>query len=155
MKINLRQSRRGHAAVEAALILPLLVILTFLLIEWGWMFWKAGQIENAVRGGVRTAILPSATQAGTQKIIDDLMKQANIAGYTTEYLLHNPSTNGDSTLNWSTVQAGDQIKVRITVPYNKVSVLGISSLNNIPLIGTVPLGPTTLGSSATMGKEGT
>jgi len=48
---------RGAAAVEVALVLPVLLLVTFGAIRYGWFFLKLQQITNAARCGARTAIL--------------------------------------------------------------------------------------------------
>jgi len=53
-----KESRsRGAAAVEVALVLPVLLLVTFGAIRYGWFFLKLQQITNAARCGARTAIL--------------------------------------------------------------------------------------------------
>ncbi len=47
--------RRGTAAVEAALMMPLVVLMTFALIKYGWLFVKVQQVNNAARHGARVA----------------------------------------------------------------------------------------------------
>ena len=63
---RLRQGRdeRGAALVEAAIILPLIMILTFGAIELGIGFSQKGGLESAARGGAR--------KAATLTIVDDL-----------------------------------------------------------------------------------
>ncbi len=51
--INKQYGRRGTAAVEAALILPLLMLLLLGVIEYGWIYLKSEQIANAARHGAR------------------------------------------------------------------------------------------------------
>jgi hypothetical protein len=50
-----RRSERGAALVEAAIILPLLMVLTFGAIELGIGFSQKGALESAARGGARKA----------------------------------------------------------------------------------------------------
>jgi hypothetical protein len=50
-----RRNERGAALVEAAIILPLLMVLTFGAIELGIGFSQKGALESAARGGARKA----------------------------------------------------------------------------------------------------
>lgn len=50
-----RHSERGAALVEFALILPLLLVLTFGIIEYSQLFSAASTVSNATRSGARTA----------------------------------------------------------------------------------------------------
>ncbi|MHC4385498.1 MAG: TadE/TadG family type IV pilus assembly protein [Planctomycetota bacterium] len=65
--------RRGTMVVEAALILPLLLILTFGGIKYGWLFIKWQQINNVARHSVRQAIRPGDTTTQTNTLIATLM----------------------------------------------------------------------------------
>ena len=44
--------------VEAAIVFPILLMLTLGAIEYGWLFLNAQQVTNAARQGARIAILP-------------------------------------------------------------------------------------------------
>jgi Flp pilus assembly protein TadG len=51
---NLRSRRdRGAAAVELALVLPLLVMILFGIVEFGYAFFIQGSVASAARVGVR------------------------------------------------------------------------------------------------------
>ena len=54
-RITKYKRRRGTAAVEAALMMPLVVLMTFALIKYGWLYVKVQQINNAARHGARVA----------------------------------------------------------------------------------------------------
>lgn len=137
---NLKQPlrrRRGLAAVEAALVLPIILLLSLGLIEYGWLFYKSYQIGNAARVGVRQAAMPNGTTAAVEKTVDDLLAAANIdAGYITRRITPTPVEE---------VDAGENVTVTIDVAYKN----GICLLN-APLIPV----PTTLHASATFNKEG-
>ena len=54
-RLKARQS--GLATIEMAMVLPLLMLLTLGVIEYGWMFLKSQQITNAARQGARAGAL--------------------------------------------------------------------------------------------------
>ena len=54
-------TRGGAALVEMAIVIPVLLLLTLGLIEYGWVFYKVSQLNQAARHGVRTAVRPDAT----------------------------------------------------------------------------------------------
>ena len=59
-----RSSRRGNAVLDAALVLPILLSLTFGTVEYGYYFFMKHSLEGAAREGARSAIVPS-TQSNT------------------------------------------------------------------------------------------
>ena len=120
-----------------ALLLPILLYLTFGVIEYGWMFLKQQQITNAARQGARLGATPTATQADVQARINELLGPspgANITGYTTTI------TGFDST-------PGDPLTVAISVNYRGTdnSIMNLASL--IPV-------PASLSARVVMAKEG-
>ncbi|MHC4293809.1 MAG: TadE/TadG family type IV pilus assembly protein [Planctomycetota bacterium] len=124
---------KGLGVVEAAIIFPILILLVFGLIEYGWLFLKMHQVHNAARHGARIAILASTTQASqVESEIAVLMAEANITNYPAP------------TVTNLTPGIGQPVTVTITIPIQNIAVL------NVPLL---PL-PPTLSSTVTMAKEG-
>ena len=58
-----RTGQRGAAAVEMALVLPLLFMLVFGIIEFGFIFNRFITVTHAAREGVRVYALPGKTTA--------------------------------------------------------------------------------------------
>ncbi|MHC4982324.1 MAG: TadE/TadG family type IV pilus assembly protein [Planctomycetota bacterium] len=127
---------RGTVLIEAALIIPLLLLLTLALIEYGWFFIKSEQTANAARQGVRTAVLPDADTEEARAEVIALMDTAGLgeSGYTIEFV---PT-------DVTTVPVGETVTVVVTIPYENISLTGG------PL---VPL-PSTLRAAVSMAKEG-
>jgi Flp pilus assembly protein TadG len=126
---------RGSATVEAAILFPILLLLTFGIIEYGWLFLNANLITNAARHGARIAILPNATSSQVTTSISNLMATANITGYQVTIT---PS-------NISSVNVGEVIKVEISVPWQQIAII------NSPFL---PMPTTNLRASVSMAKEG-
>lgn len=60
------QRERGAAAVEMALVMPILVALVMGIIDFGYAFWVQGQVAGAAREGARYhAIYNDSSQAVT------------------------------------------------------------------------------------------
>jgi Flp pilus assembly protein TadG len=72
-------ARRGAAVLEAALVLPLLLLLSFGLVEFGYYFHVRHCLQGAAREGVRAAIPNSATNADVQAAVDRAMSAANLS----------------------------------------------------------------------------
>lgn len=127
---------RGTAIVEAAIVFPLLLLLTMGAIEYGWLFLKAQQITNTSRQAARYAIRPDATTDSVLTSIDNMMTVAGMgaSGYSVNL------TPGDITL----LPTGEYVEVEITVP--SASLVLIDA-------GFLPV-PASLKSSVVMTKEG-
>lgn len=143
-----KQPRRGAAVVEVAVILPILIILTFGAIKYGWLFYRLQQITNITRQAARYAILPSISGIDTngdtvadgipavEGLISSLMDDAGLAGkYDT------PEISLASA-------AGDLVTVTINVPVENVDLIQFKG----PLL-FIPT-PEDLRASVTMSKEG-
>lgn len=122
---------RGIASLEFVIIMPVLLILLFGIMEYGWMLTKSGEIVNAAREGAREGARADATNADIQSIVNQRMASAGLSGFTTTI------TNAAS--------VGDPVTVEITQPYD----------GNAELVGfvLVPV-PTNLRASVSMAKEG-
>ena len=63
MKMNLR-SERGTAILETALTLPLLLLVSVGIFEFGRAYQTWQVITNAAREGARVAVLPNVAAGG-------------------------------------------------------------------------------------------
>jgi len=129
------QVRRGAALIEMALVLLLLLTLTFAILEYGWLFLKSHHISNAARQGARIAARPDATQADVDAAILAAMTGGGLedSDYTVT------TTPNDIT----SLEPGEILTVRVELTYANIEL-------GFPLIPT----PATLGSELSMAKEG-
>ena len=132
---SMRKSRsaKGAMTVEAALLLPLMLLLTFGVIEYGWVLMKSQQITNAARHAARAAVRADAVNADVEAAVTTLMGAAGI----NQYQLTLPQ-------DVSTVPVGDTLTVRITVDHSDIQLAGPAF---------VPM-PDQLTASVAMAKEG-
>ena len=127
---------RGTAVVEAALVFPILLLLTMGAIEYGWLFLKAQQITNTARQATRIAIRPDSTNDDVLTNITNLMTVAGMEG--SGYAVN--MTPEDITL----LPVGEYVEVEITVP--SASLVLIDA-------GFLPV-PDNLRAAVAMTKEG-
>jgi len=129
---SLRKKRRGAAAVEFAVVLPVFVILVFGMIEYGRMVMVQQVITNASREGARTAVLDGATTTSVQSAVTTYLTNAQLSG-------------GSSTVspNPATAASGSPITVTVSIPFSSVSWLP----------SPMYLGGKTLSASTTMRRE--
>ena len=130
--------RRGLAVIEAAIFFPLLFLLLFGMIEYGWAFLKFQCINNAAREGVRVAVRDGATDLQWQGAVDNVMSGCAITTFTRalEDTAHNPISVGAA--------PGTQITCKVIVVYADIGLMRVSLF---------PV-PTQLTGTATMVKEG-
>ena len=133
---RVNRKRRGTALVEAAILLPILLLMLFGMVEYGGLFWRASQLEATARTAVRAGALSGGSTSAVNTTISSMMSAAGLAssGYSVTL---NP---GDP----SSLVVGSQFTVTISVPYPNIS------LTMCPLVPT----PATLTRSCTMAKEG-
>jgi hypothetical protein len=127
---------RGTAVVEAAVVFPLLLLLTMGAIEYGWLFLKVQHMTNAARQSARLAIRPDVETQEVLALIDLLMAEGGLAdsGYVVNL------TPGDI----ASLSAGDLLEVEIRVPSAGIVIIDASFL---------PV-PQWLRATVTMTKEG-
>jgi Flp pilus assembly protein TadG len=141
--VNLDQTRRRHrrglATVEMALLLPILLVLTFAAVEYGWMFFKQQQITNAAREAARLGATPNATNATVTARVTQLMTDAGISQYT---LTINPGVGGLTPTTLFTVT--------ISADYPALSLTKMADPSKIVYIPA----PAQLTASVAMNKDG-
>jgi Flp pilus assembly protein TadG len=134
--VSWRKLRRGTTIVEAAIVLPLLILVVFGLIEYGSMFLRLQQVANVARQAARQAATPDATQSQVSALITTMMSDAGLgaSGYVATLTPTDPAT----------ATRGGQVKVQIAVTYANISI------TNAPFIPK----PTTISRAVVMAKEG-
>lgn len=128
---SIRDRKRGAAIVEFAVVLPLLLILLFGIIEFGWVFMVRQTLTNAAREGVRVAVLQTATETDVMNRVRSVMEPI---GYVEDVDWFATSSAMDDEVQWVTV----------TMPIDKVALTG----------GFILHGGYDLGGTSTMRKAG-
>ena len=114
-------SQRGAAAVEFALVLPILLLLVMGIIEFGLIFNSQISLTNAAREGARVmaihndpAVAKSAAIAAAPSVVNPAISSGNI------------------TVSPSTCAAGSTVTV--TIHYNATLLTGFFGVT-LPLTG--------------------
>ena len=109
---RLRSRSKGAAAVEFALILPLLLLLVLGAIDWGYYFFIDNIVVNAAREGARAGSV-TATGSGNQSTaLSNAETVAN--GYLTRFGLSGICSGSCATV--VTVSGVSAIQVEISYP---------------------------------------
>ena len=141
--IGIRKLRenKGGAAVEFAVVLPLLLLLVFGIIEFGLLLYNKAMITNASREAARAGVVYASDPATGN--IDRLSKEqmaAIVDAYCKNYLVTFSSapqpleTNTDPQ-NPETLASGQML--RVTVSYHYDYLLMPAFLSN--LVGGIDL----------------
>lgn len=112
--LNQKISQNGAAAVEFAIVLPLLAMLVFGIVEFSVLFYNKAMITNASREGARAGIVfadPRLTDAQIESVVDTYCGN-NLITF---------GSGGDAptvTISRSGNEAGDNLTVNVTYDYN-------------------------------------
>ena len=144
MSRALRQSRRrrGIAAVEAAVVLPVIVLLTFGFIEIGYLVDSYHILHDAARQGARAAVGPENSNAEVQAaVLSSLNNSISVDSNAVTVRISKLDSVGEEdyqVMNLSANEQGQAIRVTVTVDYAEFrppsSILGTGSG---PLISSV------------------
>lgn len=135
-RVKNRSRRRGAAAVEFAVVAPVLVLLLTGIWELGRMIEATQVLSNAAREGVRLAANGNKTSADVDTAVYNYLKGAGFTttGYTVKIynLTANPTPapNAPSD-NPSSAAQLDHLRVYVTLPFNNVKWIFLQQLTNV------------------------
>ena len=116
------RSVRGAESIEVALALPLVLIVVFSGLEYGWLMVRTVQVDHAARVGARQAALSGSTA-------EDVTGRVNLT------LQNSGIRNASITVTPSDLAAaepGTEVKVEVQVSYTDVRLVGLSALMPLP-----------------------
>ena len=117
-----RRFRRGAETIEVAIALPLVIIVIFCGLEYGWAVVRSVQLDYAARAGARAASLSGASSSDAEARVDEALQRIGIDSAT---VIVTPS-------DLSSLPAGTMVKVEVEVPYADVRLVGLSGLMPLP-----------------------
>ena len=118
------RSERGVAAVEFALVAPLLVLLLFTIIEFSLVLFDKAVITNASREGARFGTVHDPT--GT---VDDAAIQAVVNTYLSNHLISLGSANTAVVLTQSGIPTAEDLTVTVSYAYDFLVLPDFTSIN--------------------------
>jgi Flp pilus assembly protein TadG len=121
-----RRRERGTALIEFTLILPLLLVLTVAVVDFGRAFFVKSVLEQAAREGVRLRAVTSAADSGLVR--DRVLQVAGASGVTVTALQIEGPT------------ATRQVRVRVTGEFSWIfpgvfNLFGAGFTNPMSLTG--------------------
>ncbi len=110
--INRCATRRGLAAVEFAVIAPVIVFLLISAIEVSRAIGVQHNLQEAAQAGCRLYSLKEASQQQAVDLINQSLQEAGISGYT---LTFTPETKAEILQNMQ------MVTVEVSVPHSQVA----------------------------------
>jgi Flp pilus assembly protein TadG len=107
------RNQKGVAAVEFALILPILVLLAFGIIEFSLILYDKAVITNASREGARAGIVSQSPRVSDGEI------ETVVDNYCKNYLVtFSTGTDPVTTVGWGGASFGDDLTVNVSFSYS-------------------------------------
>ena len=126
--------RRGSAAVEFALTMPVLLVIIFGVLDYSWYIKQATDVVRATREGLRVGVTVAATDG------PDTAAETQVIAVLDGYGLACEGTlDCDITATNTTLSGLNAITLSVRVPY-------------VPLVGMVPT-PEAMATELTMALE--
>ena len=133
------RSEKGTALLEAAMTIPLLLLVAIGTLEFGRAYQTWQVLTNAAREGARMAVLPNQTQSAIEQRVRNYMQAGQLPRYNTASVTVNSSAS--ITVNGAPVSAS---QVTVDYPFNFIVLQPVARL-------VTP--STSLGSAITMRAE--
>ena len=145
MKTNSRNRERGSAMVEAAICIPLLLVLMVGIFEVGRAYETWQVLTNAAREGARAAVMPSGSVADTTALVREYMSNGQLTKAATASVVVNEGASIN--VNGNPVSAS---QVTVDYPFEFIMLQPIVRL--VSPAATVG-GPITMRATAIMRNE--
>ncbi len=113
-------ARRGVAAVELAVCLPILVVVSLVTIEVCSMLHLSQTLKIASFEAARVGVVPSAEVENVRYQCESLLESRGIKAFTISMDPSDPAL----------LNSGDYFRVSIQVDYSKNAILGSFVANN-------------------------
>lgn len=143
--MRLRRDQRGAALLEMAFTLPLLLLISVSIFEFGRAFEVWQVLTNAAREGARVAVLPGISDA----MVTARVQQYANAGVLDVGVTPTVTIQRDSTISYGSGTASGS-KVTVTYPFRFIA---LQSVVRLVVNGSTVGAPFTMAASATMRNE--
>ncbi|MCA9265314.1 MAG: pilus assembly protein [Planctomycetales bacterium] len=130
-----KSERRGAAAVEFAIVAPIMFLLVMGMFELGRAMSIQQVLTNAAREGAREAILIGSTEDSVSEVVTNYTEAASITL---------PEGQPAISPSLDTIEAGDTVTVSVRADFSPLSIFGGNWLGD----------RYTLSASSSMRKEG-
>ena len=124
---------RGASVLEMALVLPILLMLSFGIVDYGYFFYVKNTVQGAAQAGARAAIPSAATNSSVTTVVSNMMTAAGLQNSSYTVTL-NPT-------DVSTAAAGSAVSVTVSVTWSNVGLHALPTAmggisNSKQIVGT-------------------
>lgn len=133
-----QEKRTGAALVEMALVLPIFILVTLGIVEFGRAMMVGQLVTNAAREGARFAVIDGSTNSTVTTQITNFMQQAvNVAPADVNVTITVAPAPGnpDPGNEVGNAEPRDLVTIRVEVPFDKVSFVKGKYLGGKTLVG--------------------
>lgn len=116
------RARRGAESIEAAITLPIVLLVIFSGLEYAWALVRTVQLDQAAKVGARHAALDGSTAGDVQSRVTNALDSLGISGAQITIDPAQPEA----------AAPGTAISVRVEVQYSSVGLLGLHRLMPLP-----------------------
>jgi Flp pilus assembly protein TadG len=106
MRTHSRKNERGAALIETAITIPIILLISVGIFEFGRAYQTWQVMTNAAREGARIAILNEKTETDVQTVVQDYMKNGGLPQYASATITIDrlvpmgPNTGSRITINY-------------------------------------------------------
>jgi len=109
--MNLK-NKKGAVLVETAIILPLLLVIVFGIIEFGWAMYITNSLNNAAREGARLAAVTPKPITADDARVDARVKSSLLFNYNKQDL---------TIVTIPPLASGDPVTVTVTLIFRELT----------------------------------
>ena len=102
--------------------LPLIVIVIFTGIEYGWLALRTLQVDAAARAGARQAAMAGIGASDVEDAVSNALRRSGINSGSITIVPADPSQ----------AAAGEVVSVEVAVSYSEVGLVGLAGLMPLP-----------------------
>ena len=139
------RNERGAAIIETAMTLPLLLLVSVGIIEFGRLYQTYQVMTNAAREGARIAVLPSLPSGGVDTRVRQYLQSGGLNSDSTVGVTVTP-------MNVSLGSGGTASGSKVTVTY-PFTFMVLQPIAQLVVSGATAGAPITLETAATMRNE--
>lgn len=122
-RVSLSDPRNGVAAVEMAMVLPVLLLVMFGTLNWSQLIFFRKSLVGATQEGMRLACQRTATEADVEARIRAILASRRI----------NDCTVSITPSSFSNLKPGDRIDLAVTANFTGLGFGVLGSSSQIPV----------------------